>query len=186
MKYFFAYACTILFFSSSFGQIILTQTHNEATIGLDRKAFNGLGNTASDHSDGYAHDFTLPASTNPCQVITATWSPALNNITNTEYTFTPDAVQCASNQAMTIVINSNGAPVISEVTTSGFDIEIFTTPTGDFSYSIDGQNFQYGNIFYVVPGGRYTITVRDDFGCGQDIISHLHFVIPKFFTLNIR
>ena len=59
----------ILLTDFSFGQIVLTQTHSDATIGLDRKAFNGLGNT-SQSSDGYAHDFTLPARTNPCQQIT--------------------------------------------------------------------------------------------------------------------
>ena len=59
----------ILLTDFSFGQVVLTQTHSDATIGIDRKAWNGLGNTSS-HSDGYAHDFTLPASTNPCQKIT--------------------------------------------------------------------------------------------------------------------
>lgn len=59
----------ILLSDFSFGQVVLTQTHSDATIGLDRKAWNGLGNTSA-HSDGYAHDFTLPASTNPCQMIT--------------------------------------------------------------------------------------------------------------------
>ena len=59
----------ILITEFSFGQIVLTQTHNEATIGIDRKAWNGAGNTSL-HSDGYAHDFILPARTNPCQEIT--------------------------------------------------------------------------------------------------------------------
>lgn len=59
----------LIFFSEiSFSQIVLTQNHNDAAIGLDRKAFVGIGNT-SQHSDGYAHDFTLPTSTNPCQKI---------------------------------------------------------------------------------------------------------------------
>jgi gliding motility-associated-like protein len=54
----------------SFGQTVLpTQTQTDATIGLDRKAFLGLGNTSAS-SDGYAHDFTLPARTNPCEQIT--------------------------------------------------------------------------------------------------------------------
>lgn len=75
-------------------------------------------------------------------------------------------------------------PEISEVITNGFNIEISTTEIGDYSYSIDGQNFQYDPVFYGIPGGVYTISVRDNFGCGQDIISHLHFVIPKFFTPN--
>lgn len=59
----------ILLTDFSFGQIVFTQTHNDATIGIDRKAWSGLGNT-SPLSDGYAHDFTLPARTNPCQQIT--------------------------------------------------------------------------------------------------------------------
>ncbi len=61
----------ILVTDFSFGQVFtLTQTHTNATIGLDRKAWAGLGNT-SGHSDGYAHDFTLPARTSPCQQITS-------------------------------------------------------------------------------------------------------------------
>ena len=75
-------------------------------------------------------------------------------------------------------------PEISEVTTNGFNIEILTTENGDFSYSIDGQNFQYDSVFYGILGGVYNITVRDNFGCGEDVVSHLHFVIPKFFTPN--
>ena len=59
----------ILVTEFSFGQIVLTQTHSNATIGLDRKAWSGLGNTAP-LSVGYAHDFILPARTNPCQQIT--------------------------------------------------------------------------------------------------------------------
>ena len=59
----------ILLTDFSFGQIVLIQTHSDATIGLDRKAWSGLGNT-SPLSDGYAHDFTLPTRTNPCQKIT--------------------------------------------------------------------------------------------------------------------
>jgi gliding motility-associated-like protein len=53
----------------SVGQTVLSETHNDATIGIDRKAWNGIGNTSL-HSDGYAHDFTLPPRTNPCQEIT--------------------------------------------------------------------------------------------------------------------
>jgi gliding motility-associated-like protein len=125
---------------------------------------------------------SLPTTSN--NGITGTWSPALNSTATTEYTFTPAAGLCATTQTMTIIVNSNAAPVITEVLTTDFNIEIFTTQTGDFSYSIDGQNFQYSNIFYGIPGGVYTITVRDNFGCGEDVITHLHLVIPKFFTPN--
>jgi gliding motility-associated-like protein len=110
---------------------------------------------------------------------------------------TPEITVAAQGAYSVDFVNANGCeatknfellqvnvPVISEVITNGFNIEIFTTDRGDFSYSIDGQNFQYSNIFYGIPGGVYTITVRDNFGCGEDVITHLHFVIPKFFTPN--
>ncbi len=50
-------------------QIVIIETEADAVVGLDRKAFIGLGNT-SDHSQGYAHDFTLPEAENECQSIT--------------------------------------------------------------------------------------------------------------------
>jgi gliding motility-associated-like protein len=62
----------ILLTNFSFSQvrtIILTQTHADAIKGIDRKAWAGLGNV-SNHSDGYANDFTLPAKINPCEKIT--------------------------------------------------------------------------------------------------------------------
>ena len=59
----------ILISSLSKGQVFV-QTHNDAAIGLDRKAWNGLNNTTQ-HSDGYAHDFTLPPSSDPCEEISS-------------------------------------------------------------------------------------------------------------------
>ena len=53
----------------SIGQVVLTQTQSDAIIGIDRKAWAGLGNTAP-LSDGYAHDFILPTSTDSCEQIT--------------------------------------------------------------------------------------------------------------------
>lgn len=41
----------------------------DATIGLDRKDFLGGGNSSSS-SEGYLHNFTLPAMTDPCTAIT--------------------------------------------------------------------------------------------------------------------
>ena len=38
--------------------------------------------------------------------ITGSWSPALNNTDTTEYTFAPDPNQCASEQKLTINVNS--------------------------------------------------------------------------------
>ena len=42
----------ILLTNFSFGQVVMTQTHSDAIIDLDRKDFLGTG-IPSDHSDGY-------------------------------------------------------------------------------------------------------------------------------------
>ncbi|MFD2543036.1 T9SS type B sorting domain-containing protein [Lacinutrix gracilariae] len=47
--------------------------------------------------------------------ISGTWSPALDNTTTTTYTFTPDAGECASAQAMTITVNPEIVPTFTQV-----------------------------------------------------------------------
>jgi hypothetical protein len=56
-------------FSQTTTQVVLTETQADATVGLDRKDFLNTG-IPSDHSEGYAHDFTLPEAENDCQSIT--------------------------------------------------------------------------------------------------------------------
>ena len=46
---------------------------------------------------------TLP--TTSIEGFTGTWSPAINNIGTTTYTFTPTAGQCATNATMTVTVN---------------------------------------------------------------------------------
>ena len=47
--------------------------------------------------------------------ISGTWSPAINNTATTTYTFTPTAVQCATNQTMSITITPNITPLFTQV-----------------------------------------------------------------------
>jgi gliding motility-associated-like protein len=47
--------------------------------------------------------------------ITGSWSPALNNVSTTEYTFTPDAEQCATQSKLTITVNPIITPTFSAV-----------------------------------------------------------------------
>ncbi|WP_281298916.1 T9SS type B sorting domain-containing protein [Flavobacterium limnophilum] len=44
-----------------------------------------------------------------------TWSPALNNLATTEYTFTPDINQCANSAKLTITVNSKATPLFNQV-----------------------------------------------------------------------
>ena len=47
--------------------------------------------------------------------ITGTWTPALNNTITTEYTFTPNAGQCANSTKLTITVNPKATPTFTAV-----------------------------------------------------------------------
>jgi len=55
--------------------------------------------------------FTLPETSN--NSITGTWSPAINNVQTTTYTFTPDNMGCASSTTMTVAIENQIVPVFT-------------------------------------------------------------------------
>ncbi|GGW96241.1 T9SS type B sorting domain-containing protein [Salegentibacter mishustinae] len=63
---------------------------------------------------------------------------------------------------------------------------IIVTPAneGDFEYSLDGNSYQTSNIFTAVPGGIYTIYMRDLSACNTVTREFPHIVIPKFITPN--
>ena len=56
-----------------------------------------------------------PLPTSSLNGITGSWSPALNNMQTTSYTFTPDLGQCADNQSMTIQVNSGLIPTFGPI-----------------------------------------------------------------------
>jgi hypothetical protein len=55
----------------------------------------------------------LPTTSN--NAITGTWSPALDNMNTTTYTFTPTAGQCATTATMTITVNPSVTPTFTQV-----------------------------------------------------------------------
>lgn len=63
-------------------------------------------------------------------------------------------------------------------------ITIITTQTGDFEYSIDGENYQDSNQFTGEFPGKQIVYVRDKSGCGSDIGYAYSLKYPKFFTPN--
>ncbi|WP_171037106.1 T9SS type B sorting domain-containing protein [Maribacter algarum] len=82
---------------------------------------------------------------------------------------------------------SSGAPEDFTTEIKGFSdnviIEVNVEGTGDFEYSVDGENFQNNNRIEVFPGA-YTVYVRDAFLCrtlSKDIIALGY---QKFFTPN--
>jgi hypothetical protein len=47
--------------------------------------------------------------------ISGTWSPALNNMVTTTYTFTPNVGQCASTTSMTVQVNQPATPTFTQI-----------------------------------------------------------------------
>ena len=54
-----------------------------------------------------------PLPTTSLNGITGTWSPALNNVATTQYTFVPNSGQCGTNTNLTIQVNPNVIPAFS-------------------------------------------------------------------------
>jgi gliding motility-associated-like protein len=56
----------------------------------------------------------LPTTSN--NGIVGSWSPVLNNMATTTYTFTPNSGQCATNQTLTITVSTSIIPTFTQVT----------------------------------------------------------------------
>jgi gliding motility-associated-like protein len=76
---------------------------------------------------------------------------------------------------------------IAEIESVNSDLRnIIVTPVneGDFEYSLDENSYQTSNIFTAVPGGIYTVYMRDLSACNTVTREFPHIVIPKFITPN--
>jgi len=75
----------------------------------------------------------LPTTSN--NGITGSWSPAVNNAQTTNYTFLPNANQCANNTQMTIEVNPNITPVFNPINPicSGDQLTIPSISTNNIS-----------------------------------------------------
>ena len=84
----------------------------------------------------------------------------------------------------TIEVTQLDAPIIAEVFTENNNLIITTENQGNFSYSVDGINYQNTPVFENLEGGRYTVYVTENSDCGIDTQTFIHFIVPKFFTPN--
>lgn len=84
----------------------------------------------------------------------------------------------------TITLIEVGPPVIQNVVSNGASIIVTMQNDGDYLYSLDGEDYQSSNVFTNVPGGYYTIHVKEINGCEEAVMEYLHFMIPKFMTPN--
>lgn len=93
-----------------------------------------------------------------------------------------NAQGCTATKVLTLTELS--VPIIDHISSDDYTLMVQMANTGNFDYSLDGIAFQESPIFANIPGGHYTIFVRDKNGCGTVTMEYIHLVIPKFFTPN--
>lgn len=99
-------------------------------------------------------------------------SPNFTNVASGNYTVTvKDLNGCTGTASVDLTASGSvpSAPVVTiqhpTCTVQTGSVEV-TSPTGtNFTYSIDGTNFQSSTQFTALTPGNYTITVKDDAGC---------------------
>lgn len=97
-----------------------------------------------------------------------------------------NAQNCSKTRTITVTASNIATIeniVINDLTDNN-SIIVNVSGSGDYEYSIDGENYQTSNVFYNVESGIYTVYVIDKNGCGivQEDISLLG--IPNYFTPN--
>jgi hypothetical protein len=112
----------------------------------------------------------LPTTSN--NGVAGTWSPALNNLATTTYTFTPDAGQCATTATMTITVNP--LPTITQIfptcaggsrQLSGTGTPAATNPWTSSDPSVATVNNTGLVTGVTVAGGNTVITYTNANGC---------------------
>lgn len=103
---------------------------------------------------------------------------------NTPGTYTVVSTDGCSTIEKAIIVEQLEVPIILNVQSNGNDITVTTANVGNFVYSLDGVYYQSLHTFFDVPGGQYTIYVKQ-IECDEAVtIQYLHFFIPKYFTPN--
>ena len=107
--------------------------------------------------------------------ITGSWTPAVNNLATTTYTFTPDPGQCANTTTETVNVNPiNTLTISTENISKPFAtnqmIEVTVTGgSGDYEYQLDGGRWQNSPIFQNVVGCQdHIVKVRDAQGAAMN------------------
>ncbi|CAN1546204.1 Gliding motility-associated, C-terminal domain [Flavobacteriaceae bacterium] len=101
----------------------------------------------------------LPTSSSNSTPITGIWSPALNNLATTNYTFVPAAGQCASNASLTITVNPIVTPTFTAVNPicSGATLAALQTPSNNLitgTWSPAPNNLATTNYTFVPTAGQ--------------------------------
>jgi len=121
--------------------------------------------------------------TNSVNGISGTWSPVINNMATTIYTFTPTAGECANEADLTITVNPNPTPSATNTGSvcAGESVSLNALPDGMSSYSWSGpagfsssiQSPVINTDSTGINDGIYTLLVTDSNGCTAEATTEL-------------
>ena len=81
-------------------------------------------------------------------------------------------------------VTMNPIPVIDFVMVGMQQITIVPLNSGDFEYSIDGENYVSSSVFTLSEGGLYNAYIKDTYHCGVAILPFIFISVPPYFTPN--
>ncbi|MEA1874442.1 MAG: gliding motility-associated C-terminal domain-containing protein [Bacteroidota bacterium] len=126
--------------------------------------------------------------------ISGTWSPSINNISTTTYTFTPTSGECANEVDLTIVVNPNPIPTASNTgpVCAGVSANLNAEPDGMSSYSWSGpagfsssvQSPAIDTDSTGINDGIYTLLVTDSNGCSAEATTQLTVNLNPTISIN--
>jgi gliding motility-associated-like protein len=124
--------------------------------------------------------------------ISGTWTPALNNLETTTYTFTPESGQCSYSTTMTIEVGTfSPISITASNISNDFDsnqiISVAASGgSGNYEFQLDGGSWQSNTIFEYVTGcEEHIVVARDIDGCIFETQTSVMIMdYPKFFTPN--
>jgi gliding motility-associated-like protein len=124
--------------------------------------------------------------------ITGTWSPALNNLETTTYTFTPENGQCSYLTSMTIEVGTfSPISITASNISNDFDSNQIISVTasggsGNYEFQLDGGSWQTNSTFEYVTGcEEHIVAARDIDGCIFETQTSVMIMdYPKFLTPN--
>ena len=117
----------------------------------------------------YNGTFSLP--TTSINGISGTWSPTINPLATTTYTFTPSSGQCANTAQMTVTVNPLPIPTVSVngplTFCQGSSVVLTATGGGTYVWNLNGAVIPNAtsSSLTATQAGNYTVTVTNANGC---------------------
>ena len=124
--------------------------------------------------------------------IIGSWSPELNSMATTTYTFTPNAGQCATSATLDIIVIPISNLMVEVVTSAqpfsdnqSIRVEVFGG-TGNYEFRLDNGAWQLDPVFNGLSGcDEHIVNVREISSCSNIAVERFRILdYPKFFTPN--